>query len=201
MAERADLLTVLLAAGAARRFGGGKLDAPVAGRPLGTWSAIALQRLPASGRLIVVPPTPPAFVDALEGWDIATNPMPERGIGGSIAIAARHAAAYGFERMVVALADMPLVPSDHFAALADGDAIAFTRYPDGSPGVPAAFPQRRFAALAELTSGGAAEQDWGEEIALIAPRDGQALSDVDEQGDLPAVERLFLERADRKPPQ
>ena len=200
MAERADLLTALLAAGAARRFGGGKLDAPVAGRALGTWAATALQRLPASGRLIVVSPDRPAFTGGLEGWDIAINPVPERGIGGSIAVAARHAAAQGFKRMVIALADMPLVQSEHFAALADGDAIAFTRYPDGSPGVPAAFPQRCFATLAELTAGGAAEQDWGEEIALIAPRDGKALCDVDEQGDLPAVERL-LERANRNPPQ
>ncbi|QWC56585.1 NTP transferase domain-containing protein [Erythrobacter sp. 3-20A1M] len=200
MDERPRILMVLLAAGAARRFGGGKLDASVAGRPLGAWAASALQQLPATGRLIVVPPAAPAFVADLAGWDLAVNPAAERGIGGSIAVAARHAATHGFDRMVIALADMPLVPSEHLIALADGDAIAFTRYPDGRPGVPAAFPARCFAALSQLSAGGAAQHDWGEEIELVESPEPEALCDVDVSADLAPVECLLLERMRRTSP-
>ena len=41
MAER--VLGAVLAAGQARRFGGGKLDAPCAGRRLGSWALRAVE--------------------------------------------------------------------------------------------------------------------------------------------------------------
>ncbi len=194
MAERGGVAVALLAAGAARRFGGGKLDSPCAGRPVGARAAAALAEVGGAARLVVVPPAAPAFVDALKGWHRATNPDPDAGLQGSIAVAARFASDHGFDRLVIALADMPLVPAAHFARLVEAEGIAFTRYPDESRGVPAAFPLRCFAALVALPEGGAANHAWGEAITLLDPPHADALCDVDTPEDLAAVEALLRAR-------
>ncbi|MFT3965605.1 MAG: NTP transferase domain-containing protein, partial [Sphingobium sp.] len=75
----------ILAAGRASRFGGGKLDAACAGKPLGRWVLDAVAAAGAPPGLIVVGPRPPAFAgDALhDGWTVITNAEAERGMGTS----------------------------------------------------------------------------------------------------------------------
>lgn len=187
MTER-GVLVALLAAGQATRFGGGKLDADCGGKPLGMWAVEAAEEVQFATRMIVVPGHIPAFANDLKGWRLTLNPAPDEGLAGSVRIAARE--ARGYARLVVALADMPLIEAAHLRAIANSDTIAFTAYPEGRRGVPAGFPARCFETLADLT-GSAAQQDWDENVTLLAPASSAALIDVDTPEDLSRVESLL----------
>lgn len=186
----ANTLVALLAAGQSRRFGGSKLDADCAGKPLGAWAAHAIEEAKFAARIIVVPEDSPAFAQDLQGWRLVTNYATDHGLTESVRMAARE--AQGHARLVIALADMPLIEPSHLRALATADCIAFTAYPDGGYGVPAGFPARAFATLASL-KGSAAECDWGEEIVVFHPEKPQSLLDVDTRADLAEVERLVAD--------
>lgn len=138
---------VLLAAGSARRFGGGKLFAPLGGRPLWQWAAGRLEAAGFVSRYLVV-----KGADDLQperpGWQRVENPSAEEGIASSIRAGVRAAANHA--RVVIALADMPFVDPSHLAALARHSGTVFTRFPDGRPGCPAAFPAKAFPDLMEL---------------------------------------------------
>lgn len=181
----------LLAAGRAERFGGGKLDAPCAGKPLGAWAAQAVEATHGSLRLVVVPEVCPAFAEQLDGWRRVVNHEPQEGLAASIRMAAT--AAQGCSRLVIVLADMPLVEASHLQALTVADGIAFTAYPDGGRGVPAAFPARCFTTLGRLT-GSAARFDWDEEVKVMSPTRPESLMDVDRAEDLAAVQALLVGR-------
>lgn len=131
-----DPLVAVLAAGLASRFGGGKLDAECAGKPLGRWAldAVAVAGFPPG--VIIVGPRPPAFTCAAEGWTCLTNPAPEQGLGHSVAIACQQAQAQS-RGVLLVLADMPLVTPDHLRDLCSGPSSAATVYPDKRAGVPA----------------------------------------------------------------
>lgn len=181
-------MVALLAAGQAKRFGGGKLDAPCAGRPLGAWAARAVEDAKFTSRILIVPEKCPDFAQDLAGWHIITNPTADNDLTASVRLAAR--AATGHARLVILLADMPLVEASHLRALAASDTIAFTAYPDGKRGVPAGFPARHFATLATLSLS-AARFDWDGEVSLLHPRRSDSLIDVDTQDDLAQAERLI----------
>lgn len=184
----AGVAVALLAAGRAERFGGGKLDAICAGKPLGSWAAKAIEDAKFAFRIIVVPEVRPTFAKNLRGWRLVTNYAVEDGLAGSVRLAA--GAAQGFSRLIIALADMPLVDVAHLRALAAMDDIAFSAYPDGSRGVPAGFPACRFEALARLTHS-PAKIDWGEEIAMVRPPALHSLIDVDTPSDLARAQALL----------
>lgn len=175
-------LLAVLAAGRAERFGGGKLDAPCAGRALGEWATSAAEAAGFASRIIVVADAPPSFVSRLKGWKIIHNPdAASGGIASSIRVASRAASAYA--RLIIVLADMPLIKSAHLCALAKTDGVVFTAYPDGSRGVPAAFPAQCFEALANIISG-AASMNWGETVKTLSPPESDSLFDVDTAADL-----------------
>lgn len=181
----AETAIALLAAGRASRFGGGKLDAPCAGKPLGLWAVEAAERAGFERRLIVVPEPAPRFAQTLEGWTAIPNRDAAEGIAASI----RHAvaAAGGARRLVIALADMPLVAPDHLHALATGNGSLFTTYPTGRAGVPAAFDASAWPALSAVTGDrGAASAFPGAPAITVDPA---TLIDVDSAADLAEAER------------
>ncbi|MCE7795570.1 NTP transferase domain-containing protein [Sphingobium sufflavum] len=191
-------LVAILAAGRGSRFGGGKLDAPCAGRPLGRWVLDAVAAAGHPPGLIVVGPDAPAFTgDAMaDGWAILTNTRPEEGMGGSVALAARHADGLRAQALLLLLADMPLIGAERIATLAAHPPLTrpvATRYPSGKPGVPARFPASMLADLAALDGDrGAASllRDRPDVRLLDAPAD--ALTDVDDADSLRRAERLLL---------
>ncbi|WP_054530492.1 NTP transferase domain-containing protein [Erythrobacter sp. SG61-1L] len=145
----------LLAAGSARRFGGGKLDAMLGGKRLGRYALDAALALGRGTPLIVVGPEAAAFALEARAEGLATpivNPLAQEGLGTSVALAARHAADAGADRLLLLAADMPLVSPATLAALIEacGNAPACVRHADGHPGIPACFPSASFAALAAL---------------------------------------------------
>lgn len=136
---------VLLAAGRASRFGGGKLTADLGGKPLINHAAQALADLPLAERIVLCCDETPD----LPGY--RRIPLQPTGAPLSRSIALGTAAATRHQSVLFALADMPLVPGAHFAKLLkhfDSDCIG-TRV-GGVTMVPAIFGARHFSALLAL---------------------------------------------------
>ncbi len=189
MPDSAPPLVAVLAAGAALRFGGGKLDADLAGKPVGRWvlDAIAAAGLPPG--VIVVPGHTPAFARD-SGWPVLTNICASDGIGTSIALAASAALGQG-RRLLVLLADMPLVTGDHLLALMAHPEAA-TRYPDGKTGVPALVGPDLLPHLAELDGNTGAGPLLARYPQVAAPAD--MLLDIDRPDDLARAAALLTGR-------
>jgi CTP:molybdopterin cytidylyltransferase MocA len=177
----------VLAAGLGTRFGGSKLEAMCAGKPLGRWAVEAAETAMRGPGFVV---TGPQGVSFAGGWTALVNPAPERGLGPSLALAARAALETGAETLLVLLADMPLVTAGYLEALAARPAPAATRPPDGRPGVPALLDRALMEAAAGLTGDRGAGQLLGGAM-LLEPPPGM-LRDVDTLEDLADVERLLL---------
>ena len=146
---------VVLAAGLSRRFGSDKLLHPFEGKPLAGHIADTLAALPLAHRLAVCPAGNPhrAELFAARGFEVLLNPEPARGMGASLALAARRAADLSATAMLVCLADMPAVTAAHLVRLmaAEGDAVATETAGIATP--PALFRRALFPALSALTGG------------------------------------------------
>ncbi len=121
------------------------------------------------------------------GFDAAINPHADEGMGTSVALAAQLAHDAGCTALLVALADMPLVPPEHFAALATriaaagADAIIVSQA-EGARMPPAAFGADRLVALARLSGDLGARAILAHGVAITCPPEW--LSDIDTPGDL-----------------
>jgi molybdenum cofactor cytidylyltransferase len=186
-------LVAMLAAGRSTRFGGIKLEAPCAGKPLGRWAVEAAESAGLKPGVIV---TGPERVSFARGWTRLTNPHPEQGLGTSLAIAAQHALDEGAETMIVMLADMPLVIPALLKVLAEAPAPMAFLYPRGGPGVPALLDRRLITAAASLTGDRGLGPMLRDVPALPA---GTMLFDVDTPGDLAEAERRLLGRLATEP--
>jgi molybdenum cofactor cytidylyltransferase len=189
------LAIAILAAGSASRFGGGKLDAELNGKPLGLYSVEAVRAL-GRPKIVVGKPIPDFASEAL-ALGLATllkNKRAEEGLGTSVALAAMQAAAAGADALLLLAADMPLVRAETFSALvaALGDEPSAALHPDGHPGIPACFPLSWYPKLARLEGDkGAGSLLRGAEVTLVETAPDE-LRDVDTAGDLKllGMERL-----------
>jgi CTP:molybdopterin cytidylyltransferase MocA len=185
----AEPCVAVLAAGRAERFGGGKLEAMCAGKPLGRWALDAVAEAGLKPGMIVTGPEGASFA---EGWTRLINPEPEAGLASSLALAARMALAGGFKAMLVLLADMPLVAPGYLRELAAAPAPAATRQPDGRAGVPALLNHALIGKASELTGDRGAAPLLHRARLLDAP--AGSLLDVDTPGDLAEAERQLPAR-------
>lgn len=186
----ADIAVVLLAAGRGTRFGGGKLAADLAGKPVVDHVAEQLAGMAFSRRIVVCSGTTPAIA----GFERVTLAPGDAPLSRSIATGVSAVSAIAREGAVlIVLADMPLVPADHFASLIerfDGDRIG--SHVGGRIMVPAVFGQRHFAALSSL------EGDQGAAALLrdaaSVPLDEELALDIDTPDDLARAARLLQGR-------
>jgi len=190
-------IVAVLGAGRAERFGGGKLDAPLAGRALGAW---AIRRAQALGHpcLFVASATLPAFLADLSAPpEIAHNPAAATGMGSSLALAARIARERGAARLLVLLADMPLVEEATLRALREatapgGSAAAACRYPDGRLGPPACFGAALLPRLEGLEGDHGARRLLASLQDVVAiPAGADELLDIDSPADLASAASLL----------
>jgi molybdenum cofactor cytidylyltransferase len=183
----------VLAAGLGTRFGGDKLEAMCAGKPLGRWAIEAVEAAGLGPGTIVFAGELPSYA---EGWHHIVNGAPEEGLGASLGGAAFFALESGATEMLVLLADMPLVRADYLRELAEQSAPAASRYPDGHAGVPALLDR----ALMEDAIGLTGDRGAGPLLSgarLLDPPPGM-LRDVDTAEDLAEVERELLLRHPRE---
>lgn len=182
-ADPARIAVLLLAAGRGERFGGGKLAAPLAGKPLARHSADRLAALAfASHMAVVAPGCPP-----LPGFATVALDPPGAPQSRSLALGIAAVAQQDVDAVLVALADMPLVPTDHFAAMIaafDGDRLASGNGRTALP--PALFARAHFEALLRLSGDRGAGALLAGAPVLPLPA-GTAL-DVDRPDDLAAAE-------------
>ncbi|HEX7709318.1 MAG TPA: NTP transferase domain-containing protein [Sphingomonadaceae bacterium] len=189
---KGDLAIAILAAGAGARFGGGKLDAPVAGRLLGGYAVEAAR--PLGVPKIVVGRPVPEFANqamALGDAQLLKNTRAGEGLGTSVALAALQAAAAGAEALLLLAADMPRVTTATLRKLAEACAPgrpACVAYADGSAGIPACFPADWFAALARLEGDrGAGALLRDAPVLSVTEVSPDELADVDTAEDLAAL--------------
>jgi CTP:molybdopterin cytidylyltransferase MocA len=185
-----NLAIALLAAGGATRFGGGKLDADCADRPLGSWALETALAVPHDRLAVVVGEPMPAFA---RGCELLVNERAAEGLGTSAALAARWAA--GCDALLIMLADMPLVSRDTLRRLSETGGPAAVAYPGNRPGAPAYFTAALFPALEKLLGDSGAAQVLRDlpDVTLIetAPEE---LRDVDRAEDLAEAAALLRKR-------
>jgi molybdenum cofactor cytidylyltransferase len=192
----------VLAAGAGRRFGGGKLLAPFAGAPL---IRRTVQGVCAGGFaevLVVTGADGAAITAALDGLACRTIAAADwdEGMAASLrtGIAALPPDAAG---VFIFLGDMPLVPCElcpRLALLAERAGYAARPMVAGEPAHPAAFTRAAFADLAALTGDTGASRLLAQRasgVAYLDTDEAGALIDIDAPGDLAAAERAWKAQA------
>lgn len=170
MGDIMRLAVAVLAAGSSRRFGPvDKLRAPFRGKPLGLHVSDALAEVPAGLRMVIASDEQHSCAGNWRdtGFEIVRNPSADEGMGTSVATAARIARRAECNALLIALADMPLIPVTHFRALVDAASalgpdllIASTNGIVRMP--PAIFGSGQFGRLAELTGDKGARLILGE---------------------------------------
>lgn len=177
---------LLLAAGRSTRFGAAnKLLTPFRGQPLAAHAADAMAAVPLDHRLVVV--ADPAVAALFDGFEVLMINEPDAPQSVSLALGARRAMQLGATRLLVALADMPLVDADLMGAVCfrctDDSPSAAT---DGARAMPpACFPGPHIQALTSLSGDrGAASllADLPPDRLVAAPQG--MLADIDTAADL-----------------
>lgn len=158
MARRQSICVAVLAAGQSRRFGDAdKLAQPLGGKPLGLHICDTIQPLGLAHSLVITSaadhPCVPGWRD--RGFEIAVNHAATEGLGGSVALAAKLAAQWQCDALLVCLADMPFVPADHLAHLIEAfgqtnNSAAIATHNGHAATPPAIFGRQDFAGLANL---------------------------------------------------
>ena len=192
MGERVAPTGILLAAGAARRFGGDKLLVPLAdGTPLGVASCRALGAT--LGRVFAVVRPGDHTLAALlaeSGAHVVHCARADEGMGASLACGV--AASADAQGWIVALADMPWIAHATIRAVADaiaaGASLAAPSY-RGVRGHPVGFASGHREALLALGGDEGARAllaHAGAELVRIDVDDPGVLRDVDVPRDLAA---------------
>ena len=179
------IAAVLMAAGNSRRFGeANKLLAPFQGRPLVAHAANTLRSLSLTHLIAVVADLDVAM--HLTGFEIANAPA-TNDMAQNIALGVKTAQALGAERVLIALADMPLVPHAHFVSLIAACTDTMPSASDDGTGrlPPACFPACYFDQLVSLTGDNGAAQIIKKlpQSSIIIDTTG-ALADADYPHDL-----------------
>ena len=189
---------VVLAAGLGTRFGGGKLLAPLDGRPvlqhvLDTAAEAGLEPV------MVVLGRDAESIEAAIAWRAerrVRNPWPERGLAGSVVLglaeAVRDPAA---DRAVVLLGDQPRVQRAQIAALVaqprdDDRPFVVPRYADGQSGNPVLVERSAWPLAEGLTGDRGLSALFAARPELVRHVDlGGTNPDVDTPADLAALSR------------
>lgn len=187
----AGVAVVLLAAGRSERFGANKLGAPLAGRPLAHHAAAMLSGLGFAHRIAVSGPATPRLAPL--GFHCVPLDPPGAPQSRSIALGVTEAARRGARAVLIALADMPLVPARHVTALVEAfEGTPLATLAGAVPMPPAIFGRAAFPALMAL-DGDRGARDLLRAADTLALDPALAL-DIDTPADLAVAERFLSER-------
>lgn len=188
---------LILAGGAGRRFGGGKLWADLAGAPVIRRVAERVAAVGFAEVLVVTGAEEARIRTALEGMGCRIVHAADWSEG--MAATLRHGLAAlppEARGACVFLGDMPLVPvalCSELAAAAEQAGYAARPRCEGLPGHPVAFTRAAFADLAQLTGdqGATALLKARADVAYIDTAERGALIDIDSPADLAAAEAAW----------
>lgn len=187
MPEEPRFAVAVLAAGQSRRYApGDKLAAMFRGRRLGELACHTLAGVEFAHRWVIAARADHSCAQSWQAdrFTIAVNPQASSGMGTSVALAARLALDAKADGLLIVLADMPLVPADHFRSLvaraaASGPAAIIASVAAGVRSPPAAFGRDRLANLAAITG------DFGARGLLaqaeLVPCAPELLIDIDDE--------------------
>ena len=190
---------VVLAAGAARRFGSQKLLALLDGKPLVRWAAERMAAAPTSSTIVVVGgPDADAVRGALAGLDVRFAVVPDeeapREMSASLHAAVRALASDAPRAAVFALGDQPRVPASAVAGVvhafrASGAPIVVPVYRGGVRGHPVLFAANIFPELLHVRGDEGARSVIARDRSRVTEVtiDEPAPRDVDEPSDLEAL--------------
>jgi CTP:molybdopterin cytidylyltransferase MocA len=189
---------VVLAAGAGRRFGGGKQLAELDGRPLLEHALAAVARAGLDPRLVVLGANAErilATVD-LHGHEVVVCPDWSEGMAASLRAGVNAARSAGAGAILITLGDQPRVGAEAIARVLDarggpdGSSQAIRASYDGVPGHPALLEASLFDALLALRGDEGARGVFKATATHLVPCDDVAVpTDVDEVADLAALSR------------
>jgi molybdenum cofactor cytidylyltransferase len=180
------IVAVVPAAGLARRFGGDKLLAPWRGKPLAAHIADTLAEVDVQRRIAVCPQGNEARARLFSerGFEIVWNGEPESGLGPSLALGTRRAIELGAGAMLVCLADMPAVTSQHLQRLIDAlepdGAVASDANGVRTP--PVIFSAAHLPGLTKLSGDHGGKGMLGNAVTIAVP--AELVRDVDTAADL-----------------
>jgi molybdenum cofactor cytidylyltransferase len=185
-----DITGVLLAAGAATRFGSNKLLHPLPdGTPIALASALAL-RTALPRMLVVVRPDASALTQLLAQHDFHVVVAAHAADGMGVSLGQGIAACADAQGWLVALADMPFIRPATMTAIADalrgGADIAAPVY-QGQRGHPVGFAARFGPQLMTLSGDEGARtivRDHAKIVQQIECDDAGVLADIDRPADL-----------------
>ncbi|XUU61767.1 nucleotidyltransferase family protein [Erythrobacter sp. HA6-11] len=176
-----DTACILLAAGRSRRFGAAnKLRSELHGKPLASHAADTLGAMPFGEHIVAVSSETADLFDL--PFKTVLNATPEQGMSGSIALAIEAISKSELKAVLIALADMPFVPTGHYEALLEsveetGEPQIVATQNSGRAQVPAVFSLRQAQTLLTL------EGDQGARNLLQSakriPCDAALLADFD----------------------
>lgn len=174
---------LVMAAGSASRFGGGKLTACFAGRSL---FSLALQAAAPElfARVTAVTRQPELLDEArAAGFDTIVNDRPEDGVSRTIRLGTQ--AMAGCDGILYMVADQPLLQAETVRRIVQAwrarpDCIAAAAH-NGCRGNPCLFPARFFPELCALEGdrGGSSVIRRHEDALLLVETDAQELFDCD----------------------
>jgi molybdenum cofactor cytidylyltransferase len=185
--------TIVLAAGSARRFGGGKLLAPWRGAPLLHGALAAARSVPGASLTVVTGADAEAVGACVGAFDPAARLVHAAGHAEGMAASLRAGLASlpaEVEIVLVFLGDMPRVPRAVLGLLVGAvraGAPAAAPVFEGRRGNPVALSRSLFAEARSLTGDTGARgllQGLGDRLALVEAADDGVLFDVDEVADL-----------------
>jgi molybdenum cofactor cytidylyltransferase len=190
---------LILAGGAGRRFGGGKLLADLGGAPVIRRVAEAVAGGGFAEVLLVTGADDAAVRAALAGLPLRIIHAPDWADGMAATLRTGIAAlASEVEGVCVFLGDMPLVPVELCSALiqaAEASGYAARPRVAGKPGHPVAFTRAAFADLMVLDGDQGAtkllRQRRPDEVAYLDSDAAGALIDIDSPEDLAAANRAW----------
>lgn len=191
--EVEGVAALVLAAGAGRRFGGGKLLAPWRGAPLLHGALAAAKAAPAGSTTVVTGADAEAVAACARAFDPAVRIVhaPDHAEGMAASLRAGLASLPPEVRVaLVFLGDMPRVPHgvprQLVRAVEEGAPAAAPVF-GGRRGNPVALSQALFAQAMALSGDAGARgvlQGLGDQLVLVDAPDDGVLFDVDERADL-----------------
>jgi molybdenum cofactor cytidylyltransferase len=194
MSQYPNITLAILAAGRGSRFGGRKLEAMIDGQMIGTMTAARLSALDFGARLVAVDPAHIALVEqfAKLGFKSVANDQPDAGLSRSVSLAAQAAQNSNADALLICLADMPNIPTEHISTMVDtlGDGtrvIASSIQSIAMP--PVLFPRAHFSRLAVLSGDQGAKPLLSDAILIEA--DAWSMADIDTPEDLARLTRSY----------